>query len=230
MSSPDSSPLLRHASATTSGRYLVRPPRAGAAKHHMIGFHGYAQTAEAVLDVFARSVPGDDWLVVSVQALHLFYVGRGTEVVASWMTRLDRELAIASNVAYVDAVVEQLDREFGTPRARVLAGFSQGVGMAYRAGALGRHRCDAIVAVGGDVPPELAASPPRPWPTVLAMTGQTDAYFTPEKLARDVERLRAHGGDVRSRVLAGGHEWSAEACDAAAALLGEVGARPPATD
>ncbi len=226
MPSADETPLLRHAPATVQGRYLARPPRAGTARHHWIGFHGYAQTAEAMLEAFASCVPGDDWLVVSVQALHPFYVGSSNVVVASWMTRLDRESAIASNVAYVDTVVEQLEREFGTPRTRVFAGFSQGVGMAYRAGALGRHGCEAIIAVGGDVPPELAAAPPRPWPLVLAMTGERDAYHPPAALERDVERLRAHGTDVRSRVLGGAHEWSAEVAEAAASLLRELQTRP----
>lgn len=214
-------PLLRHATAPIQGRYLVHPPR-GPVRHQFIGFHGYAQTAEVMLDAFARSVPGDDWLVVSVQALHPFYAGRSRQVVASWMTRLDREHAIATNVAYVDAVVAALEAEFGAPATRVFAGFSQGTGMAYRAAALGAHRADRVVALGGDVPPELAQAPPRPWPLVLALTGESDPFLTPERLARDVEALRAHGAVVRTRVLPGGHEWSAAACEAVA---GELDAR-----
>jgi predicted esterase len=212
--------LLRHATAPVQGRYLVRPPR-GAARHHFIGFHGYAQNAEAMFDAFAGSVPGDEWLVVSVQALHPFYAGREQLVVASWMTRLDRERAIASNVAYVDAVVEALDAEFGAPGLRVFAGFSQGTGMAYRAAALGRHRADLVVALGGDVPPELAATPPRPWPPVLALAGTTDPHLSPERLARDVDALRAHGTDARAHVFEGGHEWSAAARAVIAAALRE---------
>ncbi len=223
MSTEGDAPLLRHAPATVQGRYLVKPPRASVAKHHWIGFHGQAQSAENMLDTFTRSVPGDDWLVVSVQALNQHYAGRSQDVVASWMTRLDREFAIASNVAYVDTVVAQLEREFGVPQARVFAGFSQGVGMAYRAGVLGRHRCDAIVTVGGDVPPELLALPPRPWPRVLAMTGERDLYFSGEHLARNIEALHARGVEARSRVFDGGHEWPSGAEAAATTLLRELG-------
>lgn len=227
MSSPSEgeTPLLRHAPAVVQGRYLVRPPREGVTKHHWIGFHGQAQTADVMLDAFMRSVPGDDWLVVSVQALNLFYAARNQNVVASWMTRLDRELAIASNVAYVDRVVEQLEGEFGAPATRVFAGFSQGVGMAYRAGVLGRHRCDAIVTVGGDVPPELLSLPPRPWPRVLAMAGLHDAHFLRETLARDFDALRARGVDASSLVFEGGHEWASEAEAAAVAFLLKISAR-----
>ena len=105
---PDAAPLVRWATAPVQGRYLVRPPRSGRARFHWIGFHGYAQAAEAMFEPFARAARGDDWLVASVQGLHAFYAGRSNEVVASWMTRQDRELAIASNVAYVNEVVEHL--------------------------------------------------------------------------------------------------------------------------
>ena len=80
MSSRDDSPLLRHAPATVQGRYLVVPPHAGVARHHFFGFHGQAQTAEVMADAFSGSVPDDDWLVVSVQALNIHYAGRNQEV------------------------------------------------------------------------------------------------------------------------------------------------------
>lgn len=223
---PDSSdaPLVRHAAAPVQGRYVVRPPRGAGPAHQLIGFHGYAQTADGMFDAFCRSAPDDDWLVVSVQALHVFYAGRTQNVVASWMTRLDREHAIASNVAYVDAVIAALDREFGAPRMRAFAGFSQGVGMAHRAAVLCAARCDAVVTVGGDVPPELAAAPPRRWPRVLAMTGERDEWYAPAALERDAAGLRPHAPDVRTHVFAAGHEWSDEVCSASAAFLREVSA------
>jgi predicted esterase len=225
MTDSNATPLVRNAPATVRGRYVVRPPGDVRPAHHLIGFHGYAQTAEVMLAPFALAAPGADWLVVSVQALHLFYAGRTRDVVASWMTRLDREHAIAANVEYVDAVVEQLDREFGAPRTRVFAGFSQGVGMAHRAAVLGRARCDGVVTLGGDVPPELLAAAPRAWPPVLAMTGDRDEWMTPDTLERDVERLRATGAVVDAFVFEGGHEWSGAAAARAAAWLDARAAR-----
>jgi predicted esterase len=215
-------PLLRHAPATVHGRYLVRPPRAGASGLWLVGFHGQGQSAEAFLEPLARVVPGDGWLVASVQGLNRWYAGRSNEVVAGWMTRQDREFAIADNVAYVDTVVAQLEREFGAPRAIVFAGFSQGVAMAYRAGLLGRRPCAAIVAAGGDVPPGLKTGETRPWPLVLAATGRGDGYYTPELLAQDLEFLRTRRPDARSLVFDGGHEWGDAVVQAARALLSEI--------
>lgn len=215
--------LVRHAPATVEGRYLVRPAR-GEARHHWIGFHGQSQTAESLLEAFEASAPGDDWLVASVQALHPYYTSRGQQVVAGWMTRLDRESAIASNVAYVDEVVARIEAEFGAPRTRIFAGFSQGVGMAYRAGLLGRHACHAIVAVGGDVPPELAELA-RAWPRVLLMAGEQDPYFPPASAAADAAKLRALGAAVRERTFPGKHEWPEAASRAAAEFARELAER-----
>jgi predicted esterase len=223
---PPASSLLRHAPATVHGRYLVQPPREGADGLWLVGFHGYAQSADVFLERLAGLSRGGRWRVVSVQALHPFYTGRSEQVVANWMTRQDRELAIADNVAYVDAVLDQLEREFGSPRAIVYAGFSQGVAMAYRAGLLGRRACAAIIACGGDVPPELEPAQTRAWPQVLAATGRDDAYYPPARLEQDLAVLRARRPDVRTLVFEGGHEWPAALAGAAGPLLDEIADEP----
>src|SRR5688500_4599550 len=90
---------------TTHGRYLVRPPASGPARIAVVGFHGYGQRAQHLLDEL-EALPGSAaWLLVSVQGLHRFYERATQQVVAHWMTSEDRELAIADNIAYVDAVV-----------------------------------------------------------------------------------------------------------------------------
>ena len=124
------------------------------------------------------------------------------------MTSQDRELAIADNIAYVDAVLEGLVREHGAPRAIVFAGFSQGVAMAYRAALAGRRRAAGVLAVGGDVPPELHGTPAERWSAVLAATGSRDEWFTPTRLEQDGQLLRARRPDARTLVFEGGHEWA----------------------
>ena len=105
-----------------------------------------------------RRIPADaSWTRVSVQALHRFYRGRGPRTVASWMTRQDRELLIADNVAYVDEAMAAAARHSVRSSGWSFCGFSQGVAMAFRAGLLGARRADAVLALGGDVPPELLA-------------------------------------------------------------------------
>jgi predicted esterase len=120
------------------------------------------------------------------------------------MTRQDRELEIADNMAYVWSVVRAVERDYGTGRPLVFAGFSQGVAMAYRAAAAGA--CDGLIVLAGDVPPDVA---PRAaaLPPVLIGRGVTDAWYTAEKAAADVAVLRAAGVSVTEEVFDAGHTW-----------------------
>src|SRR2546428_12526266 len=117
------------------GRSLVEVPAGGGPWPLLVGFHGYAEAAEDQLARLRSSASAGDWLVVAVQGLHRFYRGRRNDVVASWMTRQGRELAIADNLAYVAAAIDAGAAEWTTEGAAVVAGFSQGGAMAFRAAA-----------------------------------------------------------------------------------------------
>ena len=193
--------------ATVHGRYLVQR---GPAERLLVGFHGYAENAEAHIEQLIKIPGSGDWTVVSVQALHAFYAGRTQQVVASWMTRQNRDLAIADNVAYVRSVVETLDR----PETLMFIGFSQGAAMAYRAAA--NVKCNGVIALGGDVPPDVTAN----LPPVLIGRGVRDEWYSNEKLENDLRFLRTIT-DVTSCVYDGGHEWTDEFREAAARFLSE---------
>jgi len=218
---PQDPPLLRHAATQVHGRYFVRQPQGRSAKYWLIGFHGQAQTADDFLQDLERVPRGPDWLVASIQGLNRYYTGRTRAIVANWMTSQDRERVIADNVAWVDTALDHIEREFGSPRAIVFAGFSQGVAMAYRAGMLGRRHCAAIIAANADVPPELKGSD-KAWPRVLLVTGARDEWFTPARLDEDLEFLQGRGADARKLIHDGGHEWTDELAQGAGRLLEEV--------
>ena len=210
-------PAAEHTIATgTHGRYLVSPGTSPGAPL-LVGFHGYGETAE---DEMARlqAIPGiDRWAVASVQGLHQFYRRSTNEVVASWMTRQNRELAIADNIAYVSCVLSRLSEE--PPSAVVLTGFSQGVAMAFRAAAALSPAVAGVIACGGDVPPELEAKTLARIPVVLIGQGARDEWYSAEKRASDETRLRAAGVTVQSIVLDAGHEWTPEFSEACARFL-----------
>src|SRR5262245_16784392 len=146
---------------TVHGRVLVRevPQPRGV----LVGFHGYMEGAAIQMERLQQVAP-EAWTLVSVQGLNRFYRGRSEETVASWMTRQDREAAIADNIEYINRVVGAI-----RPSGERLAfmGFSQGVAMAFRAAVHGRAHADAVIAVGGDVPPELLDDPGAEFPRVL---------------------------------------------------------------
>jgi len=204
--------------APTHGRVLVRD--VGSPRGLFVGFHGYAESAEIQLERLA-GVPGADaWTLVSVQGLHRFYRGRTRDVVASWMTRQDREDAVRDNIAYVDHVVDHIRTSV---RPIVFTGFSQGAAMAFRAAVRGRAGSSGVIAVGGDIPPELPADSTSRFPRVLLVRGTTDDWYTAQKLAADVAALRARGDDPEVFTHDGGHEWTGEVAAAAGRILSTIG-------
>jgi predicted esterase len=187
----------------------------------LIGFHGYAEDAEAQLERL-RAVPESArWLTVSIQALHRFYQRRTDRVVASWMTRQDREWAIIDNAAYVASCIDAVAAEWPTLPAVVFAGFSQGAAMAFRAAVNSTRPVAGVVASGGDVPPELTLSALKGLPAVLLARGTSDDWYTKEKFAADERRLRECSVSVRALEFNGGHEWSTEVITAASDFLRE---------
>jgi predicted esterase len=64
-------------------------------------------------------------------------------------------LAIADNISYVGRVIESVLAERNVKPPLLFAGFSQGVSMAFRAAVTSKELPAAVVAAGGDVPPEI---------------------------------------------------------------------------
>ena len=215
--------IERTITAGTHGRYLVEPPAAGEAAPLLVGFHGYAEPAETQLNRMRGIAGADGWRIVSVQGLHRFYVRRTNEVVANWMTRQDRELAIGDNIAYAAAVVDAVTREWpGAPRM-VFAGFSQGVAMMFRAAVSSTRPVHGVIAVGGDIPPELDAAALGRVRSALVCGGVRDDWYTTDKFDADVRRLTAAAVDVEPLRFDGGHEWNAGVATAASRFLLRVG-------
>ena len=187
----------------THGRVLVRQ-REGALIL-LVGFHGYTENADIQM-ARLEAIPGSErWTLVSVQGLHRFYRGKTPDISASWMTRQDRDDMIGDNIEYADRVLAAVSAPGVTI---VTVGFSQGVAMAFRAALRGRHRADAVIAVGGDVPPELLADPSIVFPPMLLARGETDDWYTASKQVADVAALDSRGIRPRVSVYPGGHDWN----------------------
>lgn len=232
--------------ATIHGRVLVEGDEAAAVSSRvLVGFHGYAQTAGDMMEAMNRIPGARNWTRVSIQALNRFYLRGDQRVVASWMTREDREQAIADNIAYVDAALDQAlpsaaevgrgfgranlapehastgAREHGSTRALVFVGFSQGVAMAYRAALMGARPAAGVIALAGDIPPELKtdAAHRHPWPKVLIGVGHLEQWYSADKVDQDEAFLAGSGIDHSILRFKGGHDWSEEFRNAAGAFL-----------
>src|SRR6185436_3789551 len=166
----------------------------------LVGFHGYAESAEVHLAELHRIEGSSGWSLAAIQALHPFYTKSG-EVVANWMTKVDRELAMADNIEYVRRVLASLPR----PRTLAFLGFSQGATMAARAAAFAGP-ADGLILLGGDVPPDVKESDAK-LPPVLLARGVRDEWYSEAKFKDDLRFLEG-----RTRVTAleldAGHEWT----------------------
>ncbi len=202
----------RSVATTTHGRVLVREGDQG---RLLVGFHGYGENAERHMGELLRIPGANHWRVASVQALHRFYNQKTGEVVASWMTKEDREQAIEDNVGYVRAVVGEL----GPTGVIVFAGFSQGAATAYRAAK--SMLCNGLIILGGDVPPDVSAHGSVQLPHVLLGRGERDDWYVHEKFEKDLSFLRTHAAGLTTCVFEGGHEWLDVFRNAAGAFLAQ---------
>jgi predicted esterase len=215
------------AAASVHGRYLVIPADGagpdGGPSPILAGFHGYGEDAEKQLERL-RSIPGTEhWLKISIQALHPFYDRRTNRVVANWMTRQHRHFAIADNIAWVETCIDEAAREFNGSSHIVFAGFSQGVAMAFRGAAHSKRSVTAVIAAGGDVPPDLTDEGLHNIGKVILARGLTDAWYSPEKFLGDQTRLREAAVPLETIEFDGGHEWSPALAAAASRLLTSPG-------
>jgi predicted esterase len=210
-------PIVHTIGVTTHGRFLVRPPDGDKARVAVVGFHGYGQRAQHMLDELEALPGAAAWLLVSVQGLHRFYEGDPGGVVAHWMTSEDREHAIADNVAYVDAVVHAVAAAHPFERL-VFLGFSQGTAMAARAAASAGDRCHGLILLGGDIAPEVLASGAHLPRTVIGR-GSTDPYYSAERFEADRDALEERGVLAAAVEYTGGHEFTPTFRATASALI-----------
>ncbi len=205
--------------ASVHGRYLIRSSAEEGPAPLLVGFHGYAETAEENLDALLE-LPGlAHWHIVAIQGLHPFYRSRSGDLGASWMTRLDRELAIEDNVRYVGEAVTRIKTQVEVAEPVVFLGFSQGTAMAYRAAAGSGHPSQGLIALGGDAPTEIFKGELDGFPRVLIGRGTEDEWYDEGKMQRDLDLLTAAGIEPATCVFEGGHEFTAEFYQAAGRFL-----------
>jgi predicted esterase len=199
-----------HLGVRRTARYFTLGPAAAGAREVWIVLHGYGQLAARFLRHFATLDDGARCLVAP-EGLSRFYAeaGRNDKIGASWMTREDRLVEIDDYIRYLDALYDEVTiGTAGGERVTVL-GFSQGTATAARWLAQGNARAGRLILWGGEVPPDLdlAAARDRWRNTDLTLVvGSEDSYITPKVLARDEQRLRAHGIAFRVERFDGGHE------------------------
>ena len=211
----------------THGRVLIEDAAVALSRGWLIGFHGYGQSADDMFAELQRLNVDGAWSIAAPQALHRFYTRGDERVVGSWMTRQDRELAVADNVEYCDRLLgsglalQHPTTPVDTPL--VFIGFSQGAAMAYRAAALGRFAARAVIALAGDIPPEVKSveggTLRQRLGRVVIGAGVRDTWFTPARADAEASFLASAGVPREVVRFDGAHEWTEGFRRAARTLL-----------
>jgi predicted esterase len=201
-----------HVSTRTTGRVLIEDSSGSSPARFLIGCHGYGQNATDMLDELRRIPGAEEWTLVSAQALHRFYTRNDQRVVASWMTREDREQAIADNTEYLNRVVDAVTgraHEALPPAKIVYVGFSQGASMAARAATRGTLVASGLVMLAGDIPPDVRDDESLRWPPVLIGAGIDDKWYA-ARIDSDIQFLESRGISHTVVRFTGGHEFNEE--------------------
>lgn len=184
------------------------PAAGGPPSPLLVALHGWGQNAKRMLrdlaPVSARGV-----LVAAPQAPHPFYLDMSSGKVGfHWLTKYERDRAVADANAFIAAMLEKLRQEGAYDPSRIfLLGFSQGCSMAWRFCVSGHAQPAGMIACGADLPPDVAEKLPTPSPfPVLLVHGREDGIISPTKMHEAREGLEAAGVQHDVYEFDGGHE------------------------
>lgn len=116
--------------------------------------HGYAQLAKYFIN-WLEPVANENTLIVAPEGLNRFYwEGFSGNVVASWMTKENRQTDIDDYVKYLDTVANTILKDLKNVKINIL-GFSQGAGTATRWSTLGKISPDNLILWAGSFPSDI---------------------------------------------------------------------------
>lgn len=144
-----------HYTTQRTARYYTDGPDTIKAKHFWITCHGFAQMAGDFIREF-EPLALLDCRIIAPEALNRFYArGFDGKVVATWMTREDREAEIADYVAYLDGLYNQETNTLNTVAVKHILGFSQGATTVCRWVAARKPSFHHLWLCSGDLPHDL---------------------------------------------------------------------------
>jgi predicted esterase len=143
-----------HISVTKTARYHTLGTLNELTEEVWFVIHGWAQLASEYLNSFS-SLDNGKRFIIAPEALNRFYLKIGKpDVVATWMTREDRENEIADYVAYLNTLYDSF--LLNNYKAKIVVlGFSQGVATVSRWMYQNPRKLDSLVFYAGEPGNEL---------------------------------------------------------------------------
>ena len=126
---------------------------ASKSKKLLIVMHGYGQLAEYFIRKFSES--SKTHFVLAPEGPHRFYKqGYSGRVGASWMTKEAREIDIADNISWLNALLKDLKSKYTFEQIKII-GFSQGGATAARWYYANPNAFDRLILWSSVFPPDI---------------------------------------------------------------------------
>jgi len=177
--------------------------------------HGYAQLANYFIKNFEIINNGKN-LVIAPEGLHRFYWKDFTgKVVASWMTKEDRNEDINDYINYLDAVYKEVLSSFN-PVKKVkinVLGFSQGAATVCRWIENKKHAINNLILWAGAFPNDMNLEMNKEFfnrINILLVIGDNDEFINEQEVRTQENLLRKNGIKFQSLSFNGKHEIQKE--------------------
>lgn len=156
--------------------------------------HGYAQLANYFINNFDELDKNKN-LIVAPEGLHRFYwKGFSERVVASWMTKEDRESDILDYVNYLNVVYQEVMASLKNKNVKInVVGFSQGTATVCRWLASSKVNADNLILWAGAFPNDMNWKKNK---TVFdkmktfVVVGDTDEFINEEEVLKHADLLK----------------------------------------
>lgn len=178
----------------------------------IIACHGYAQLSQYFIKKF-EGITSKNRVVVAPEGLSKFYwKGMKGRVVASWMTKEDRENEIKDYIYYLNQVYEMIKAKNNNSKITAF-GFSQGSSTITRWLAQKNYKidCERIILWSGSFPMDVVNAPVFKTIPFTYLFGNEDEYYSKERVLELKSTLNNHGINPDFKEFEGGHKIYEEA-------------------
>jgi predicted esterase len=189
-----------------TARYFILSPKSfEEVKSVVFVLHGYAQAASEFLTQF-ESISGDAVAIIAPEGLHRFYARGGAgNVVASWMTKEDRENDIRDYISFLDEMRTAVIAKYPNLEKEFVLGFSQGGATASRWVCAGNFNPDRLILWCAFFPPDVKVHLNENV-AITIVTASNDRFFSNEEAASQIQLMRASHPKLLHVHFEGEHE------------------------
>jgi predicted esterase len=197
-------------------QYSISHEPSGEEQELWLVFHGYGQLAEFFIRKF---LPFDspNRVILAPEGTNYGYLkefqGR---VGANWMTKHEREIAIANNHRYLNLLMERVLETFQKPPKIHVLGFSQGAATSTRWASQWNSQLDTLVLWAGGFAQDLSLDFCRKkfeHTNLILAFGEKDELIQEEQKKQQLELVETLGKRLTVLKFDGGHELDIQLLD-----------------